>query len=87
MQSKQAYEHRPGQNGNKFTVPAVWSGSATQPLTVVCKMEAQLEYVRYTLHTCFCMFGADLYAKSVLSSKISASELGQKFIKSALLVG
>ncbi len=33
------------------------------------------------------MFGADLYAPSVLISKISASELSRKFIKSALLVG
>ena len=37
--------------------------------------------------TCFCMFGADLYAQSVLVNKISASELTRKFIKSALLVG
>ncbi len=50
------------------------------------KMEAQLEYV-YTLHTCFCMFGADLYAQSVLINKVSASELSRKLIKSALLVG
>ena len=41
----------------------------------------------YTLHACFCMFGADLYAQSVLVDKISASELSRKFIKSALLVG
>ncbi len=41
----------------------------------------------YTLHTRFCTFGTDLYAQSVLSNKISASELSRKFIKSALLVG
>ncbi len=41
----------------------------------------------YTLHTRFCTFGADLYAQSVLSNKISASELSRKFIESALLVG
>ena len=41
----------------------------------------------YTLHTLFCMFGADLCAQSVLLNKISASELSRKFIKSALLVG
>ncbi len=35
----------------------------------------------------FCTFGADLYAQSVLFSKISASELSRKFIKTALLVG
>ncbi len=33
------------------------------------------------------MLGADLFAQSVLISKISASELSGKFIKSALLVG
>ncbi len=41
----------------------------------------------YTLSTRFCTFGADLHAQSVLSNKISASELTRKFIKSALLVG
>ena len=35
----------------------------------------------------FCTFGVDLYAQSVLVNKVSASELSQKFIKSALLVG
>ncbi len=36
----------------------------------------------------FARFGADLYyAQSMLSNKISASELSRKFIKSALLVG
>ena len=56
----------------------------TQPPTVVNKMEAQLEYMPYTLQN---TFGADLYAKSVLINKISASELSRKFTKSALLVG
>ncbi len=42
----------------------------------------------YTLHARFFRtFGADLHAPSVLISKISASELSRKFIKSALLVG
>ena len=41
----------------------------------------------YTLHTRLCTFGADSYARSVLINKISASELGRKFIKSSLLVG
>ncbi len=41
----------------------------------------------YTLHSRFRTFGTDLYAQSVLSNKKSASELGQKFIKSALLMG
>ena len=36
---------------------------------------------RYTLHTCFCMFGTNLYAQSVLINKISASQLSQKFVK------
>ncbi len=51
-------------------------------------MYAQLEYV-CTLHTCFCTFGTDLHAPTVLIDKISASELSQKFIKSVvvLLVG
>ncbi len=35
----------------------------------------------------FCTFDADLYAQTVPSNKISASELRRKFIKSALLVG
>ncbi len=37
--------------------------------------------------TFFCTFGTDLYARSVLISKISASELSRKSIRSALLVG
>ena len=40
-----------------------------------------------TLHARFCMFGADLHAQAELINKISASELSQKFVKSALLVG
>ncbi len=48
-------------------------------------MEAQLEH---TLHTqFFAHFGVDLFAQSVLSNKISASELSRNFIKCALLVG
>ncbi len=39
------------------------------------------------MHVFLARLSADLYAQSVLSNKISASELGQKFIKSALLVG
>ncbi len=35
----------------------------------------------------FCTLGADLYAQSVLISKISASELSRKLIKGPLLVG
>ncbi len=40
-----------------------------------------------TLHAHFCTFGTDLYAQSVMISKISASELRRKSIKSELLVG
>ena len=39
------------------------------------------------IYTRFCTFGTNLYAQSVLVIKISASELSQKFIKVALLVG
>ncbi len=51
-------------------------------------MEAQSEYVVHIAHT----FSHDLfrticYAQTVLSNKISASELRRKLIKSALLVG
>ncbi len=45
-------------------------------------MEAQLESTHIA-----CTFGADLYPQSVLVNNISASELSQKLIKSALLVG
>ncbi len=41
----------------------------------------------YTMHARFCTFGADAHAQSMLISKVSASELSRKFIKSALLVG
>ena len=41
----------------------------------------------YALHTRSCTFGANLHAQSVISDKVSASELSRKFIKSALLVG
>ncbi len=35
----------------------------------------KLSWNMYTLQTCFCTFGADLYAQSVLINKISALEL------------
>ena len=56
----------------------------TQPPTVVCKMEAQLNYI-HIAYTFFCTFGADLHAQ--LINKISASELSRKFIKSVMSVG
>ncbi len=46
----------------------------TQPPTVVCKMEAQLEYVHISHTRFFCTFGTDLHALSVLIKTISASE-------------
>ncbi len=58
----------------------------TQPATVACKMEAQLEYV-HVAYMFFCTLGADLHAQSVLVNKISASELSRKLIETALLVG
>ncbi len=49
--------------------------------------EWKLSRNMHTLHTRFCTFGADLHAQSVIINKVSALELGQKFTKSALLVG
>ena len=48
-----------------------------------CKLSRNM----YTLYTRFYTFGPDFHAESVISNKISASELSRKFIKSALLVG
>ncbi len=47
----------------------------------------KLSWNMYALNTRFCTLGADLYAQSVLTNKISLSELTRKFVKSALLVG
>ena len=49
-------------------------------------MDARLERT-HIAYTFFCTLGAELCAQPALISKISASELGRKFIKSALLVG
>ena len=54
-----------------------WWGAAQVP--------NQQRWNMYTLHTRFCTSGTNLYAQSVLISKISASELRRKFI--VLLVG
>ncbi len=67
------------QNGSSF----ILIDNPTQPATMVCKVEAQSEYVRIactSLHvSCrFCVLSR------WLSTKISASELRRKFIKSAL---
>ncbi len=57
----------------------------SQPATVVCKMEAQSEHVHIK-----CTFLRILAPIRMLSrclvTKISASELSRKFIKSALLL-
>ena len=50
-----------------------------QPPTLVCKMEAQSEYVNIA-YMFFARLGADSYAHSVLTDKISASELRRKFV-------
>ncbi len=59
----------------------------SQPVTVVCKMEAQSEHLRVAHTPFFACLAPNLHAQSVLSNKISASELKRRFIKSALLVG
>ncbi len=53
---------------------------------MACKIEAQSKHV-HVAHKFFARLGTDLHAQSMLSNRISASELGRKFIKSALLVG
>ena len=47
----------------------------------------KLSWNTCTLHAHFCTFGISLNSQSVLIDKISASELSQMLIKSALLVG
>ncbi len=74
------------EDGLVFCLMQMEFGEGTQPSTVVCKMEAWLEYAHIAC-TRFCLFGVDLYAQSLLSKKISASEFSRKFIKSALLAG
>ncbi len=54
----------------------------TQPPTVVCKMEAHLEYIATVL-----AYLAPICTLSRCLLKISALELSRKFIKVALLVG
>ncbi len=59
----------------------------TQPPLAACKMEAQSERVHVAC-TRFCTFGHRFcMLQSVLSNKISASDIRRKFIESALLVG
>ncbi len=58
----------------------------TQPLTVVCKMEGQLEHI-HVAHTSLHVSVLTLHAQSMLINKASASELGRKLVRSALLVG
>ncbi len=58
----------------------------TQPPTVICKMEAQLENAHIS-YTFFARLAPSCMLSRCLFTKISASELSRKFIKSALLVG
>ncbi len=51
------------------------------------KLEAQSEHVHVACTFFFARSGTDLRARSVLIDKISASEISQKSIRSALLVG
>ncbi len=63
------------------------TGRGSQPPMVVCKTK-KLSWNMYTLHALFfCTFGAGSHVQPVLVTKISASELRRKPIKSALLVG
>ncbi len=57
------------------------------PTTNNCMQNGSSVGIRTHCMHIFCMFGADLYAQSLLSNKISASELSRKFIKGPLLVG
>ncbi len=61
--------------------------SPSQPATVVCKMEAQLEYVYITYLHVFARLELTCMLSRCLKNKISASEFSRNFIKSALLVG
>ncbi len=71
-----------------FLFPAYFSSwvGATQPPTVVRKMEAQSEDVRVA-YTFFARLAPTCMPGWRLLTKISASELSRKFIKSAFLVG
>ncbi len=62
------------------------SSCCTQPPTVVCKVEAQLEYTRIAC-TFFACLALTCMLSQCLLNKISASELSRKFIRDALLVG
>ena len=75
---------------------ADWSSTATavsQSSTAIFLPNHQRSCAKWKLswnilHTThFCTLGANLHAQSVLISKISASELRKRLIKSALLVG
>ncbi len=59
----------------------------TQPPTVVCKMEAESEYVQHISCRFFARLAPICTLSRCLLTKFSASELRRKFIKSALLVG
>ena len=62
------------------------SSFSSQPPMVVCKMEAQSEHARVA-YTFFARLEPTCMLGRCLLTKLSASELRRKFIKSALLVG
>ena len=65
---------------------AEWVKSTTQPATVARKVEAQSEHV-HVAYALLHVLAPILYARSVFSDKISASEPSRKVIKSPLLTG
>ncbi len=58
----------------------------TQPSTVAVQNGSSVGMCTRRVHV-FARLAPDLHAQSVISNKISASELRRNFIKSALLVG
>ncbi len=70
-----------------LSLPPKHFGLQAQPPTVVCKMEAQLEYIHIACMHVFACLALICMLSQWLLTKISASEFRQKFIKSALLVG
>ena len=65
-----------------FLCPKFNDAFLTQPATVVCKMEAQLEHVHV-----FARLSPICKLSRCLLTKFPASELRRRLIKSALLVG
>ncbi len=61
--------------------------STTQPPTVVCKLEAQLEYIRTHFTHVFARLVLICMLSGCLLAKVSASEISRNFIRSVLSVG